>query len=383
MNNVVVHVILVLSVPNKDFRFCMLELRWIRLCLNQGTDCGTSRPTGRYGAGIGLIGSTVFMFGGADDTEGFSQVFEMSSDGNWKLLCSTNGTECGSDTPLSRSFYGGLVPIKSSLYVFGGGHHSITDYNDYFVMNDLWEFTSERQWVSVCPELMTTCGVVKPSSRHYHSMAAVGSSLFLFGGWGSLGFLNDLWEIDLGGSANPQWIRRCLNGSASGCGIGPSRRYGHAMVSIGTTLYVFGGYDGGYPNDLWQISAGGNWSLVCSDGGLDCGVGPTGRWALSMVAVGSRLVVFGGFIGGQLAHDLWTIEPGGNWSQLCKRTSCGSVPLQRYIAASCVNDSSLLVFAGNGNIAPLDDFWKIGNICSVCALCRVLLRPLPNFQIVI
>jgi hypothetical protein len=71
-----------------------------------------------------------------------------------------------------------------------------------------------------------------------------GTRVFIFGGKGAGGALfNDLWELDTGAWA---W-RQCISTSAA-----PSPRLGHSQVAVGGRVVVFGGWDGAVANcELW------------------------------------------------------------------------------------------------------------------------------------
>jgi len=107
-----------------------------------------------------------------------------------------------------------------------------------------------------------------PSSRADHGLTGAGSKLYLFGGWYSGGYLNDLWAFS---TATSTWAQL-----ASGVS-----RAGHGFASSGGLLYVLGGWG---LRDLWaydpaqdawsertsSVEGGGTWprSGVGGPGGL-------------------------------------------------------------------------------------------------------------------
>ena len=66
-----------------------------------------------------------------------------------------------------------------------------------------------------------------------------------FGGWGNRGFLNDTWSFD---TSTRKWTELQCIGSI------PSPRPYHAAVLVGDVMYVFGGYTTKiYLDDLYAL----------------------------------------------------------------------------------------------------------------------------------
>jgi N-acetylneuraminic acid mutarotase len=67
-------------------------------------------------------------------------------------------------------------------------------------------------------------------------------NMIVFGGTSSFGYLNDVYEFDF-----KQWKRvKC-------CGNVPTPRHGHVSVFLNNQMYVFGGFDGSFCNDLYEL----------------------------------------------------------------------------------------------------------------------------------
>lgn len=80
--------------------------------------------------------------------------------------------------------------IGKKIYIFGG-RQGIT--MDESPLNDLHYFdTVKEEWVEVA--MVGKVGNV-PSPRSFHKMVSVGSSLFVFGGCGNDGRMSDLYEF--------------------------------------------------------------------------------------------------------------------------------------------------------------------------------------------
>lgn len=120
--------------------------------------------------------------------------------------------------------YHATAAIGSTLFLFGGRDARGT------LLGDLWAFDpATRLWTLVA-------NASAPQARMGHGLAAVTMSggqpcLFLHGGLGSLGPLDDSWCFF---PDNKTWLP---------LPAGPSARYMHACqaTATGATVYVFGG----------------------------------------------------------------------------------------------------------------------------------------------
>ena len=149
-----------------------------------------------------------------------------------------------------------------------------------------------------------------PSARYLHSAIydPVRGRMLIFGGYDGQ-YLNDLWELQLSGT--PMWIQ------LSPAGTPPSARAGHSAIydPVRDRMLVFGGGSdsSGY---VWALDLSGTptWSLIAP-----AGTAPSPR--SGQVAIydpgGDRMLVFGGSSGGSL-NDLWELSLGGTptWTQL-------------------------------------------------------------------
>ena len=112
--------------------------------------------------------------------------------------------------------------------------------------------------------------------------------MYVFGGYGNSGYLNDLWVYD---PQTDAWQQ---------LSSGATPRNGHTAVAIDGRMYVFGGYSDGRLNDLWEyVPQTDAWQQLTS--------GATTRNAHSAVAIGGLMYVFGGYAGNRV-NDLWDIS---------------------------------------------------------------------------
>ena len=144
----------------------------------------------------------------------------------------------------------------------------------------LWLCTSGRSvtWASLSSDGAT------PSARYSHSMTALeDGTAVLFGGYGDDGYLNDVYTLTVSGTS-ATWA------SLSSDGDTPSVRYRHSMTALaGGTAVLFGGYDGGFLNDVYTLTVSGTratWVSLSSDGDT-----PSARYAHSMTALADGTLV--------------------------------------------------------------------------------------------
>jgi hypothetical protein len=240
------------------------------------------------------------------------------------------------------------------LFIFGGSSQSLG------LLNDVWKITPGSDWIELCSHGSLDCGDA-PIGRDAMGIAMIGSTLFVFGGRIFGGQINDLWQITPG----EDWIELCPSDESVSCGVPPAARFNNRMVSLGSSLFVFGGNPlTNRNNDLWEITPGGVWIELCASDSTDCGdVLPSLRSQNAMVSADLNLYVFGGIsVMGAHVGDLWTISPGGNWSEVCPLLTCGS----RFPAPDdSVNlarlGSSFFFLAPAPGIPPVNyDLWALG-----------------------
>lgn len=152
-----------------------------------------------------------------------------------------------------------MAAVGTKLYLYGG--RTGVDMGEG-AKSELYVFdTSSAEWQPVkVPDDSPT-----PPPRSYHAMAAAPSTgkVYVFGGCGSGGRLNDLWCFD---THTHTWQQL---GSDSGDGV--AARGGSVLVASadGQQLYLLGGFNGDELQDchVFDVSSG-SWSCpTCCDGG--------------------------------------------------------------------------------------------------------------------
>src|SRR5439155_27297482 len=131
---------------------------------------------------------------------------------------------------------------------------------------------------------------------------SVRDRMVVFWGYDGAGPRNDVWVLSLAGS--PAW------NALAPAGRSPDARYRHTAIydPAGDRMVVFGGNDRTLRNDVWALSLGGSpaWSAL-----LAAGSSPAGRSDHAAIydPVRDRMVVFGGY-GGGYRNDVWALRWG-------------------------------------------------------------------------
>lgn len=191
------------------------------------------------------------------------------------------------------------VVRNHSIAIVGGGGY--TEQGRIAIMSDVWvsgrggnEGAAWNQVASSIPWSAPRDGM----------MGGVHPSLgIVMAGGCAGGFLryNDVLASADGGMS---WKTLTIN-------AGWSTRCCHAVVIVGSTIYVMGGHDmldapsgpRGYKNDVWSSSDGVRWAQLAS--------APwEARDALAAVVVGNAVVIMGGHSNERFYNDVWRWSPG-------------------------------------------------------------------------
>jgi N-acetylneuraminic acid mutarotase len=150
-----------------------------------------------------------------------------------------------------------MVAIESNIYIFGGIHQ--TNYIDE-IRNDLYKIDTTT-FVSTKIELESIDNNNSniPTPRYQHSMVAIESNIYIFGGETNDGKLNDFYKIDT--TTNYSTKIELLPESSK-----PPPSYDNYMTVIGNYIYIFDGTtDSGRLNDFYKIDTEGNSTQITPD----------------------------------------------------------------------------------------------------------------------
>ncbi|XVE63132.1 hypothetical protein DITRI_Ditri06bG0175300 [Diplodiscus trichospermus] len=193
-----------------------------------------------------------------------------------------------------------------------------------------------------------------PGPRDSHSAVLVGTKMMVFGGTNGSKKVNDLHVLDL---ASKEWIRAECNG------VPPSPRESHTATLVGEDkLVIFGGSGEGeanYLNDLHVLDLRTmRWASPQVRGHI-----PVPRDSHSAVAIGNKLVVYGGDCGDRYHGevDMFDVDT-STWSRLIVQ---GPLPGVRAGHAAVNIGTKVFIIGGVGDKHYYNDVW----VLDVSACC--------------
>lgn len=225
----------------------------------------TNSPAGRDGHSTVSFGGIVFVFGGWDETQYFNDMWAFDS----TQLAANVGTQQwiniipngASGSPAARDSQT-LVVMGGRLVLFGGFSHNLKNgpwvscsAKDQCVFyNDVWTWEPPQfdlqagvynQWSRVWAnrDVPNTPSAVSPTGRYGQVGAGIGDNLFIFGGRGAKGTLDDTWMFSF---ATRLWRKLEPTGAL------PKSRYSAAHAVVGGQMFMFSGTNG--KDDLWVFT---------------------------------------------------------------------------------------------------------------------------------
>ncbi|XP_048584354.1 rho GTPase-activating protein gacHH isoform X1 [Nematostella vectensis] len=244
-----------------------------------------------------------------------------------------------------------VAVVGKNAYVFGGSSGSgygETENSDPVYLNDLFLL---KVGLQVSWERMRQLGDV-PCGRDGHSLNAVGSVLYLFGGSNfpeAEDCLDDLYAYDIG---TLSWELCPTQGRQP-------KTLGQTTVAIRDTLYVFGGiYRGEANNKLYMLNTGNlTWTPLVTSGQI-----PPPRCDHACTVIGEKFYISGGS-GGEKTwfNDLYCFDTVTLiWHYI---NAQGHLPFPRSLHTICAyHDKDIYLFGGTNDSAkgrsPFNDVFK-------------------------
>jgi hypothetical protein len=174
-----------------------MKLTWTKLTPSSDLESAAVYPLARSSHGLSILRHPLrlFLYGG----EHFARTPIASHQAAWQLSLSESDKDAFvwkpidcRDGPSERIAHAQAVdPTNNRVYIFGGraGVHM----NEQ-AMNDLWCYDADQDtWT----EVKTSPDYKPPSARSFHRMLCIDQALYVFGGCGADGRLNDLHKFDL------------------------------------------------------------------------------------------------------------------------------------------------------------------------------------------
>ena len=202
---------------------------------------------------------------------------------------------------------------------------------------------------------MTKITVTTIVKRSAHTMVAIGTDIYIFGGYGS-GYLNDFYKIDTTNSYN---VTPITLSSSSGTAI--SGRFSHTMVAIDKDIYIFGGRDASndYLSDFYKINTtnGAVTQITLSSSGTTIDV----RYQHKMVAIGTDIYIYGGINTTGHLNDFYKIDTTNSYNvtPITLSSSSGTAISGRYKHTMVAIGKDIYIFGGFNSSGYLNDFYKI------------------------
>jgi len=212
------------------------------------------RPKPRSSHTLTVVGTNAFLFGGMTDAnqeETEDQPAQDCAQPSNELFCLdvTNKTNMewkrasfGTDPqPLPRWRHSATLFDNTQILVFGGFASSDHRLNDVWVFDAVaytWSQPnpSHNAEAAVPFQLTNNHWANVPPPRASHTATLIGEHVYVFGGYGGLGYgrrdLDDLYSLD---------VNRWTWNKVSPKGVPPEKRCGHQACAIERKIYIFGG----------------------------------------------------------------------------------------------------------------------------------------------
>lgn len=229
-------------------------------------DQNGSGPGARSSHAVAVVGEKAYTFGGEFKpripVDNQLYVFDLN-DQKWSVVVDVKG-----EVPPPRVGVT-MVSVGDAIYVFGGRDADHKELNEFYSYD-----TATSTWTKLASG---------PPHRSYHSMTADERNVYVFGGCGNAGRLNDLWSYDI---VNKVWIEF----PAPGKDCKP--RGGPGLAALQGKIWVVYGFSGVEEEDIHCFDTnGGKWSQVETTGQK-----PTARSVFSTVVIGKYIFIYGGEI---------------------------------------------------------------------------------------
>ncbi|KAJ4851432.1 hypothetical protein Tsubulata_013963 [Turnera subulata] len=301
--------------------------RWVKL------DQKGTRPGARSSHAVTVVGNKAYAFGGEFaprvPVDNNLHVFDLVTL-TWSVADVTG------DIPPPRVGVT-MAAVGQTIYVFGGrdGEHK--------ELNQLYSFdTSTNKWT------LLSSNDTGPAHRSYHSTASDDSRVYIFGGCGVAGRLNDLWGYDV---VEQNWINYPSPGDSC------KGRGGPGLAVARGKIWVVYGFAGMEMDDVHCFDpAHGKWTQVETSGEK-----PTARSVFSTVGIGKYIIIAGGEVdpsdlghlgAGKFASETFALDTETFiWRRLDDGLGSETHPGARgwcaFAAGSLNGKEGLLVYGGN------------------------------------
>jgi len=265
----------------------------------------------------------------------------------WKVVATdTQGNTSASNTFsfTTRDLRIPATPVTANANFSGRSKHTSVVFNnkmwviggigDTGRLNDVWQSTDGMTWSQVTAEASF-------SRRQIHTSVVFKNKMWVIGGSDVTGRLNDVWQSTDGVT----WTQVTANAPFA-------KRSSHTSVVFDDKLWVIGGSDrvNGENikfNDVWQSSDGINWAQVTAEAPF------SKRSSHTSVVFDNKIWVIGGFDGNSdRLNDVWQSSDGMTWAQVTAEAPFS----KRNLHTTVVFDDKMWVIDGLHD--DDDDVWQ-------------------------
>ncbi|GKT42458.1 tip elongation aberrant protein Tea4 [Colletotrichum spaethianum] len=199
-----------------------------------------TRPSGRYGHSLNILGSKIYIFGGQiegyfmNDLAAFDLNQLQMPNNRWEMLIQNtdSGGPAVGKIPAARTNHS-VVTFNDKMYLFGGT-------NGYQWFNDVWSYDpATNEWTQL------DCIGYIPVPREGHAAAIVDDVMYIFGGRTEEGV--DLGDLAAFRITSRRWY------TFQNMGPSPSPRSGHSMTTVGKAVVVVGGEPSSSPASVGDL----------------------------------------------------------------------------------------------------------------------------------
>ncbi|KAI1749290.1 hypothetical protein F4782DRAFT_311224 [Xylaria castorea] len=200
-----------------------------------------TRPSGRYGHSLNIVGSKIYIFGGQvegyfmNDLSAFDLNQLQMPNNRWEILIESSevDTPPTGNVPPPRTNHS-MITYNDKMFLFGGT-------NGQLWFNDVWCYDPPTNtWAQL------DCIGYIPSPREGHSAALIDDVMYIFGGRGKSG--DDLGDLAAFRISSRRWY------TFQNMGPTPSPRSGHSMTAAGKSIVVIGGEPSSDTNQVNDLS---------------------------------------------------------------------------------------------------------------------------------
>lgn len=240
-------------------------------------------------------------------------------EGDWNTINPLN-------SPEARYGHSMVTLPDGRVMMFGGEGAQADLFNDLYVYDN-------NNWGEIIPENDP------PSSRRDHTAWVTDNKMWIYGGLGQDGPVNDVWSYDI--STN-EWTEHILNGTT------PTARYGHSLTPLDDgSKVILGGKDanGNSLNDCWLMNT--DYSFVqLTDA-------PHSYSDHISVLTPNEMVVLGKTDMVALYSLLYNI-----WGEMSEGTPISNYASYCYLFNAVIDHAVISLFGGEGPSGPSDKVWE-------------------------